>query len=101
MADMKLEAQKATKWVADVKNEIVLVNKVLDEVTKECQTMPGSNDVIFKMIEKTGNMLNDAWTTATNAYKNAWEKVEEGIDTIVQRGQQAGQRFEEFIAKHQ
>lgn len=100
MADMKLQADPAAKWVGEVQTETKEVEKLLKQVTDECSTFPGSNDTIFKLIEKTGNMLNDTWTAATNAYKDAWEKVGEGIDTVIQKGKKVEESFDSYIAKH-
>ena len=80
--------------------EVAEVKKTLDEVTKECTTVPGNDDSIFKLIEKTGNMLNDAWNVATNAYQDAWEKVSDGIDYVIKKGKEIDGYFDEFATKH-
>ena len=96
MADIKINAGKATPWIKNVREEITAVNKTLMDVKEVCKTFPGEGDTIFQMIEKTGSMLEDTWTVATNAYKSAWEKVEEGISAVIQAGKQVEEYVGEF-----
>ena len=97
MADIKIDAGKATRWIKTVREEIESVDKTLDDMKKVCKTFPGEGDTVFLLIEKTGGMLEDTWNMATNAYKDAWEKVEAGIGAVVRAGNQVIQNFDDFI----
>lgn len=99
MADMKIDAGRATPWVKNVREEINSVNKTLTEVRQVCATFPGEGDTVFQLIESTGNMLEDTWNAMTSAYQSAWEKVENGINALVQAGSDVAEFVEDFVAK--
>lgn len=95
----KMETGAAAKWVKEVKAELSAVNKTLSDVTAACKGDP-RDDVIIKMVMKTGDVLNETWSVATKAYDNAWKSVEEGIDVVLKAGHGAIEMFDDFIAKH-
>lgn len=95
----KMEATEAAKWVKEVRAEIDAVNKTLKDVTVACKGDP-RDDIIVQLVKKTGDLLDETWTVASNAYDNAWKSVEEGINAVVKAGQEAGQLFEQFMTKH-
>lgn len=102
MADpkMDIEAVAARKWVGEVQHEVAKVNETLKKVRETCNSFPGSDDVIVKSIVKTGTVLENTWNAATDAYKNAWEKISDGIDSLVVAGQEVLDSIENFITKH-
>lgn len=95
----KMEVAEAEKWVREVRNEIVEVNKTLVDVTVACNEDP-REDAIVCVVKKAGRMLNETWDNATKAYEDAWKNVNEGIDVVARASQEAGELFEQFIAKH-
>ena len=101
MADMVMDVEKAGRWVASVQAEIAEVNKTLVEVEEVCRTFPGNDDVVFQLIEKTGGMLEDTWNTATAVYKDAWEKVSEGISAVGKAGERVQEFFNDLASKIQ
>lgn len=99
MADLKIDHARATVWVKDVQNEIYLVENTLGDVRQICETFPGEDDTIVQMIEKTGNMLDDAWTATTKGFKDAWQRLEEGMDYLAKTGEKLEQEFANLQSK--
>ncbi len=100
MSNMNIDAQRAAKWVAEVKAEIAEVNKTLAEVGGLTASFPDQEDTFVKMIVSTGEKISTTWNRACDAYKNAWEKVEEGIGILGQAGSQVNDLIEDFVSKH-
>lgn len=99
MADLKIDQARAMTWVKDVQNEIHLVENTLGDVKQVCETTPGEGDAVFKLVEKTGEMLDDAWSATTKAFKNAWEKLEEGIKYVGEAGERVQEAFSNLQSK--
>ena len=99
MADLKIDQARAMTWVKDVQNEIYLVENTLGDVKQVCETFPGDDDTVFKLIEKTGEMLDNAWTATTKAFKNAWEKLEDGVKHVGEAGERIQEAFSDFQSK--
>lgn len=100
MADMNINSEKAGPWIKSVQEEVAAVNQTLGKVREVCSTFPGEGDSVFQLIEKTGNMLEETWNHATNVYKNAWEKVEEGLNAVAKAGHEVEGFFEDFFSKN-
>lgn len=97
MADLKIDEARAKIWILDVKRELVAVEHVLDDIKKLNNSVPGSDDTVFQLLEKTSNMMNETWTTTCNAFKKGWDILEEGFGVIAK----AGQKIEEAVQELQ
>lgn len=94
MRDMDMDVGKAQIWIKEVKEEIAEVERTLKRVNEACMNVPGEDDTVFQFIERTGKVMNDVWTTASDAYKSAWGLVEEGIDELKKAGKSISESFE-------
>ena len=99
MADVKINSERAKIWVKGVQTEVAGVNKTLKEVEELCKTFPGEDDIVFQVIEQTGEFIEDAWGVATHVYQEAWETIESGIDVLVQTGQNIAEWFDDLKGK--
>jgi archaellum component FlaC len=84
MADISIEQEKAKQWMADVKNELELVEALLKTVTAASTTVPGDDDVIMQGVEKTCETLTQFWNTMCEGFKSASSLLEEAINKIGQ-----------------
>lgn len=82
MADISIEEAKAQQWILDVKNELSLVEKVLNHVTTTCATIPGEDDDIMKGIESAANSLNSFWGQMCSGFKSATNEISKAIKEI-------------------
>ena len=94
MADVSIQTKQAQDWVARVKGEIERTNSTLKEVRDVCTSAPGEDDSIIKIITETGNMLENTWDATTNAFKNAWDILEDGIKVFSQVGEKIAEGFD-------
>jgi hypothetical protein len=86
MADIKFEEAQAKMWIADVKNEIDIVDGILKNVTRAMTEVPGEDDVIYQGIRKIANTVTNVWTNMINGFK----KAAEAVDTTIKRTVTAG-----------
>ena len=94
MIDMDMDVGRAQIWLKEVTEELAQVEQTLRRVQTACQTVPGEEDTVFKFIEKTGNTMNSVWDTACNAYRTAWDRVNEGIEDLTNTGKKIVDLFE-------
>jgi len=90
-----IDVARAQIWVKDVQQEVIEVEAVLTELRQKCWEDPNENDVLYKLLSKTGNILDDTWSAATVAYKNAWGTLEESIDAF----QKLGDKIEDIFSE--
>ena len=83
----------------EVKSEIVEVESLLEQVREKCWEDPAEDDTLYKLMSKTGNMLDETWTVATETYKNAWERLEESVDAFERLGQKIEGVFDDMFDK--
>ena len=99
MIDMDMDVGKAQIWLKEVQEELNAVEQTLKRVRTACQTVPGEDDTVFGLIEKTGKTMDTVWDAACNAYKTAWERVSEGIEDLGKTGQKIVGLFETLKVK--
>lgn len=97
MADVSIQTKAAQDWVSRVKGEIERTNTTLREVREVCTSVPGEDDDIIKIIMTTGNVLEEAWDATTNAFKDAWNTLEEGIKEFSKVGEKISEGFNDLI----
>ena len=100
MSNMNIDAVKGAQWVSKVRTEIADVNKTLKKVGELTASFPDKEDTIVQIITKTGEKISTTWDRACDTYKDAWEKVEEGIGILGKTGSQVQELFENFASKH-
>ena len=99
MADLKIDEAKAVAWVQDVQNKLSAVEGVLREVRAVRNESVGSNDTVFQLIEKAGNLMEETWTNTCNSFKKGWSVLQEGLGVIGKAGKAIGEAFEELQKK--
>lgn len=82
MADISIDEARAQQWILDVRNELALVEQVLEKVSKACTTTPAETDDILKEISKTGEDLNSYWNKMCSGFNKATSNIENAIKTI-------------------
>ena len=99
MADLKIDQARAKSWIKDVQNELALTEGTLDKAKEELETFPGEDDTVFLMVEKTNNLLNEAWSATTKAFNDAWSEIDEGLDQLGKAGERVKEAFNDFQAQ--
>lgn len=84
MADISIEQEKATQWIADVKSELELVEALLKKVATVSTTVAGDDDVIMQGIENTFQTLSNFWDNMCDGFKSATDYLSQGIKMIGQ-----------------
>lgn len=97
MADVSIKTKEAQEWVAKVKGEIERTNATLRETRAVCNSDPAEEDAGLIMIMKTGEVLEETWDATTNAFKNAWDTLEDGIKEFSKVGDKIREGFENLI----
>lgn len=82
MADISIDEARAQQWILDVRNELALVEQVLEKVSKACTTTPAETDDILKGIAKTGEDLNSHWNQMCSNFQKATSNIENAIKKI-------------------
>lgn len=82
MADISIERDKATSWMNDVKQELELVEQLLQKVSASTSTTPGEDDVIMKGIEKTCQSLSDFWKNMCGGFKSASNLLDNALKNL-------------------
>lgn len=96
MADLKIDEAKAVSWTKDVVNEVVMVKSLLKEVQGVRLENVGENDTVFQLVEKAGNMMDEAWTTTCDAFEKGWTILQEGLDVFGKAGIKIDEVFKEL-----
>lgn len=96
MADLKIEEQKAIAWTMEVQTKLNAVETTLDEVRSVRNSTTGSNDTVFQMIEKAGNLMDETWTNTCDSFKRGWDILKEGLGVLGTAGQKISDAFNEL-----
>ena len=99
MADLKIDEAKAIVWTEDVFREVEAVERLLVEVRSVRTATVGEDDTIFQLIEKSANLMDEVWTNTSNAFKNGWNILKDGLSVLKSAGQRIGEAFDELQRK--
>lgn len=59
--DIDFDVEAARHWGIEVQDELMRVEKLLQDVSKECSIPPGEDDTIYQGMNAIGKELNSAW----------------------------------------
>lgn len=80
--DMNIDVNEASKWNAEVAEELREVREILNKVSQSC-TNPGmQDDAIIAMLKAGGDELNEKWTKLCNTFDDVVESTNASIDLI-------------------
>lgn len=95
MADkIRLEEAQAKMWIADVKNEINIIDGILKKAARAMTEVPGDDDTIYQGIRIITNTLTNVWTRMINGFRQASESIETGIKNTAAAGEELVQEGE-------
>lgn len=73
--DISIDVVRAENWKREVEAELDSVDRLLKEVSKVCQTIPGEDDVFMNTLYDIGTELNEKWSLLGKGFKKTMEDL--------------------------
>ena len=75
--DIDFDQIKAMNWKREVDAEIVLVDRLLQNVGKECEQIAGDDDTFMKKFYEIGQTVQTSWKKLCNGFMDVAETLSE------------------------